>query len=101
MNSRLLRIEVIYALPDQAVRWKVLLPPGSTIADAIGATGLPLKCPDIEFPRTGVGVFGRLAALDRRLVDGDRVELYRPLASEPDESRRRRADQVKRSSGAR
>jgi putative ubiquitin-RnfH superfamily antitoxin RatB of RatAB toxin-antitoxin module len=38
-----------------------------------------------------VGVFGRSVAAQTQLADGDRVEIYRPLAQDPKEQRRRRA----------
>jgi len=38
-----------------------------------------------------VGVFGQLVALDYVLSEGDRVEVYRPLAISPAERRRQRA----------
>jgi len=38
-----------------------------------------------------VGIFGKRVSLETRLADGDRVEIYRPLAMDPKESRRRRA----------
>jgi putative ubiquitin-RnfH superfamily antitoxin RatB of RatAB toxin-antitoxin module len=37
------------------------------------------------------GIFGRRAALDVPLGDGDRVEIYRALKADPKEIRRRRA----------
>ena len=38
-----------------------------------------------------VGIFGRRVPPATRLADGDRVEIYRPLALDPKEQRRRRA----------
>jgi putative ubiquitin-RnfH superfamily antitoxin RatB of RatAB toxin-antitoxin module len=42
-----------------------------------------------------VGVFGQLVGLDHALSDGDRLEVYRPLAISPAERRRQRAAQRK------
>jgi putative ubiquitin-RnfH superfamily antitoxin RatB of RatAB toxin-antitoxin module len=38
-----------------------------------------------------VGVYGVRVALDTRLSNGDRVEIYRPLQADPKDLRRRRA----------
>ncbi len=38
-----------------------------------------------------VGMYGARVALDTRLSDGDRVEIYRPLQADPKDLRRRRA----------
>ena len=45
--------------------------------------------------RQRVGVFGKLAPLDRALSDGDRVEIYRPLVGDPKEIRRQLAAEGK------
>jgi putative ubiquitin-RnfH superfamily antitoxin RatB of RatAB toxin-antitoxin module len=86
-----IRVEVIYALPGGAEVAALRLPPGATVRDALERAGrLPLGAGK-------VGIFGRVAALDAKLADGDRVEIYRPLAIDPKEARRRRA--AKRRSG--
>jgi len=84
-----LSIEVVYALPGRQVLRRVALPGGSTVEDAIRASGL-LE----EFPEIGpnpVGVHGKLAGRDTLLRDRDRVEIYRPLRADPKEIRRARA----------
>lgn len=85
-------VEVVYVLPDKAHRVTLQLAPGSTIGQAIEASGLLERCPEIDLDRNNrVGVFGRLRHLNDRLADGDRVEIYRPLRADPKEARRRRA----------
>lgn len=81
-----MRIEVVYAQPRQAQAVRLELPAGATLRDAIAASGFALKGKDHAF-----GIFGKRAPLDRPLADGDRVEIYRPLAMDPKEARRRRA----------
>jgi putative ubiquitin-RnfH superfamily antitoxin RatB of RatAB toxin-antitoxin module len=46
-------------------------------------------------PEIAVGVFSQLVTLDHVLSEGDRVEVYRPLAISPAERRRQRAAQRK------
>jgi putative ubiquitin-RnfH superfamily antitoxin RatB of RatAB toxin-antitoxin module len=61
---------------------------GSTVADAIAASGILAQLPG--FVPAGIGIFGRRVESDTRLRDGDRVELYRPLRIDPKQARRNR-----------
>jgi putative ubiquitin-RnfH superfamily antitoxin RatB of RatAB toxin-antitoxin module len=42
-----------------------------------------------------VGIFGEICGRDRRLQDGDRVELYRSLIVDPKAARRARATAIR------
>ena len=84
-----LSIEVVYALPGRKVLRRVALPEGSTLADAIRASGLAGEFPEIGSARAGI--YGKPAAADSVLRDRDRVEIYRPLRADPKEVRRKRA----------
>lgn len=84
-----MRIEVVYALPQKQERILLELPVGSTVLDAIQASGLLQRLPPIEFGRAGV--WGRALSPQTKLRDRDRVELYRPLIADPKEIRRKRA----------
>lgn len=86
-----LQIEVVYSQRDNACCVNLTLASGSTLLQAIEASGLLNKFPGIDLDRNRVGVFGKLYPLDHVLSDGDRVEIYRPLLVDPKESRRRRA----------
>ena len=84
-----LSIEVVYAFPGRQVLRRVALPGGSTVEDAIRASGLLEEFPEIDPNR--VGIYGKVAGRDTRLRDRDRVEIYRPLRADPKEIRRARA----------
>ncbi|MDN5861872.1 MAG: RnfH family protein [Salinisphaera sp.] len=84
-------MEVIYAQPGHATCCRVDLPSGATVADAVSASGMLERHPEIQWPRTPVGVFGRRADPGSELEDGDRVEIYRTLLVDPKERRRLRA----------
>ena len=90
-----LHVEVAYARADRQFVIPLELPAGATLADAIHASGLLASCPEIDLDRQRVGVFGKLAPLDRALSDGDRVEIYRPLVGDPKEIRRQLAAEGK------
>ena len=87
MNA--LSIEVVYALPGRQVLRRVALPEGSSVEDAIRASGLLGEFLEIDPAR--VGIHGKPVSLDTALRDRDRVELYRPLRIDPKEARRTRA----------
>jgi putative ubiquitin-RnfH superfamily antitoxin RatB of RatAB toxin-antitoxin module len=44
-----------------------------------------------------VGIFGKVVQRDQPLQDGDRIEIYRPLAEEPKLARRNRVSKSGRS----
>lgn len=96
MSTPALRIEVVYAGPAGVVRRELRLNPGCTLGDALRASGVLESCPEIDLARNRVGIFGRLAAPDAPLRDGDRVEVYRPLIADPKDARRIRARSAKR-----
>lgn len=89
-----MQIEVVYALPHTHERVVLDLPPGSTVLDAVKASGLLQRLPQ---PGTGdLGVWGRAVAPQTRLRDRDRVEIYRRLIADPKEIRRERAAKIRK-----
>ena len=86
-----LRIEVVYALRDAQEVVALELPEGATLRAAIEASGLARRHRGIDPRRARAGIFGKQLPLDARLCDGDRVEIYRPLAADPKQARRQRA----------
>lgn len=90
-----LSIEIVYALPQKQELVSLRLPAGSTVQQAIEASGLMQKHPEIDLARNKVGVFGKLARLDTPLRAQDRVEIYRPLVADPKEVRKKRAEEGK------
>lgn len=94
--SEVVNVEVCYALPARQEVVKVQLPAGCTVHQAVEASGLLQKYPDISLDQANkVGVFGKLTRLDAVLRNLDRVEIYRPLIADPKEVRRRRAEEGK------
>jgi len=93
-----LRITVVYCAPGCEDLAELTLPAGATVADAIRASGVLDRRPEIVSAAPDVGIWGRACAMTQRLEDGDRVELYRPLTVDPKEARRVRAEVRRRRS---
>ena len=79
-----IQVEMAWSLaPRQVTTMALTLPAGSTLADALGLSGINtdgMEC----------GIWGRVKRPDQVLRDGDRIELYRPLLVDPKEARRLR-----------
>ncbi|WP_387690267.1 RnfH family protein [Photorhabdus sp. RM71S] len=90
-----INIEVVYALPDRQYLRTVKLTQGSTVEQAIVASGLLTLRNDIDLQKNKVGVYSRPVKLTDILEEGDRVEIYRPLLADPKEMRRKRAERAK------
>lgn len=84
-------VEVVFALPEKHDLSTVRLAAGATLGDALDASGVMQRNPEIRKTSWQFGIFGKAAGPEVRLADGDRVEIYRPLALDPKEARRRRA----------
>ncbi|MES1262864.1 MAG: RnfH family protein [Peristeroidobacter soli] len=84
------RCTVAFATPARQWLWTLSLPHEATVADALAAARAQSSEGEVPWD-ADVGIFGELC--DRTAVprDGDRIELYRPLTSDPKESRRERA----------
>ena len=84
-----MKIGIAYALPSRQVWLDVDVPEGATIMDAIERSNILKKFPEIDLEQQKVGVFSKISKLDAVLVDGDRVEIYRPIICDPKTVRRR------------
>lgn len=98
------RCVVAYATREHQYLWTVDLPKGATIADALevarglaaatlttAATRQDLQ--EVPWDLAPVGIFGEPRERQDVPDDGDRIEIYRPLLSDP---RQRRREKVRR-----
>jgi len=90
-SDGLLRATVVQAMPDHARCIAVDVPPGTTLAEAVAASGL-LKLEPLPPAVLDLGVFGRPQSPDTPVRDGDRIEVYRKLVVDPKTARRIRAE---------
>ncbi len=86
-----LTVQVCHALPGSAWIRSVTLPVGSTITQAVAASGFAAAFPGVDPFAQGVSIYGVLREPDHVLEPDDRVEILRALSFDPMESRRRRA----------
>jgi hypothetical protein len=84
-------VQVVYALPEAQEVVEVELEEGAPVEDALNASGIPARHPEIELRTQRIGVWGRPVTLATGLRDRDRVEIYRTLSADPKQARRRRA----------
>jgi putative ubiquitin-RnfH superfamily antitoxin RatB of RatAB toxin-antitoxin module len=100
------RCQVVYATRASQLTWTVELAETATVADALltarematrdlGAAAAL----DIPWESASVGIFGQVCARSTVPADGDRIEIYRPLAADPRERRRERVRTQRRASG--
>lgn len=90
-----IHVEVVYARPDRQEVASLTLPSGSTAGQAIEASGLLARYPEIDLTKNKLGIYAKLAKAETALRDRDRVEIYRPLIADPKEVRKQRAAEGK------
>jgi uncharacterized protein len=89
MKAPEVMVDVVFARPGRQILRRVRLPAGSTVEDALAASGL---AEELGNPSPGpVGIYGKAVSARTIVRDGDRVEIYRPLRADPKDLRRLRA----------
>jgi len=86
-----LRVEVVYALATAQDCVSLKLEVGAVARQAVGASGLIERHPELVAAHWRFGISGREVSPETPLHDGDRVEILRALEINPNEARRRRA----------
>ncbi len=97
-DGDLITVEVAYARPKQQKIIELLVEPGTTAYQAAERSGIVKVFPEIDLENAKMGIFGQALGTkglkpprEHELQPGDRVEIYRPLISDPKEVRRKRA----------
>lgn len=88
-------VEVAYALAEKQSLISLEVKEGSTLKEAIDASGILKQYRQIDLSKDRVGIFSKFATLDTVLREKDRVEIYRPLEADPKKIRKERAAQSK------
>ena len=96
MTAAPIRIEIVYAEPHRAIVKVLSLAAGSRITDALRLAALDPDFSGVDLANSPVGIFGKATGAEHALKDGDRIEIYRPLAADPTPARRARAQQARK-----
>ena len=95
-----MRIEVAYARPGGAIVRTYELAGTPTVGDALRTAAADPAFAGVDLMGSPIGVFGVSVRREHALSQGDRVEIYRPLALDPKAARRERAKQARALKGA-
>ena len=87
----MVEVEVVYAKPEEQAIITLTMPEDASVEDAIKASGLLERFPEIAMSELKVGIFGVTCKLDQPIRNVDRIEIYRALLHDPKEARRQRA----------
>ena len=91
MVESVVYVEVAFATSDKQLIIPVKLEQGASVQQAINESGMLNQFPEIDLTELKVGIFGKVCDLKKRVEQGDRVEIYRPLTQNPMDARRNRA----------
>lgn len=97
-DEEIITVEVAYARPEKQRIIVMNVPKGTTAQEVAEQSGIDKEFPEIDLSVVKMGIFGQALGTkglkkppEYQLAEGDRVEIYRPLKSDPKEARRRRA----------
>lgn len=94
-NENNITVEVAYALPSQQLIIPIQVSAETKAEEAIRASGILQKFPEIDLNTQKIGIFGKVSRLDAPLRHLDRIEIYRPLIIDQKEKRKQRAEEAK------
>ncbi|MGY5449551.1 RnfH family protein [Agarivorans sp. MS3-6] len=77
-------VSIAYATPAQQLCINVDVVQDSSVINALHQSGILELCPEIELDKQKLGIFGKFVTLESLLVEGDRIEIYRPITWQPD-----------------
>ncbi len=87
-----MNVGIAYADKFKRTWLKLEVPDGSTVREAIEFSGILKQFPDVDLENQAVGIFGKISKLDTKVVEGDRVEIYRAITADPETVERRDRD---------
>ncbi|MEY8766264.1 MULTISPECIES: RnfH family protein [Francisella] len=97
-----MKVEVIYALPNEQKSFYVESDDSMTVREAIIESKILDAYSELDIiENLKVGIYGQIVNLDHVLEDRDRVEIYRNLTIDPKQARMLRAEQKRKREGIR
>ncbi|QFQ32431.1 RnfH family protein [Buchnera aphidicola (Aphis fabae)] len=91
----MIQVTIIYALSEIQYIKTVYMKSNSTVKDAILASNLLSIVENIQFYKNNVGIYNKLVHLNKKIKNGDRIEIYRNLITDPKERRRNKHHSLK------
>ncbi len=93
MGVNKVKVEVAYATPEEQKIIVVDVVVGTSMYDAVVQSGITNTFPQINLDTDKMGIFGKAVKKpkEHQMVEGDRVEIYRPLIIDPKQARLNRA----------
>ena len=85
-----MKISIAYAIPGRQMLQSFEVAEGTTIQMAIADSGILEQLPQLDLRQRKIGIFGKLKAPETVLADGDRIEIYRAVTTDPKKVPRRR-----------
>jgi putative ubiquitin-RnfH superfamily antitoxin RatB of RatAB toxin-antitoxin module len=93
MSTAVIQAEVAYANPERQEILSIAVPEGTSVYEAVEKSGICERFPEIDLQQSVLGIFGKVVRAPREqvLLEGQRVEVYRPLKIDPKQARLNRA----------
>ena len=89
-----IKVEVVYALPEEQKVFALEGEQGITVEEAIKQSGILEVYPEINLQQNKTGIYGELVDLNTVLRNHGRIEIYRPLEIDPKAARKLRAERA-------
>jgi len=87
----MLQVTVAYSpAPREVFEEELGVAEGATVRDAVQASSLPARYPQLDWQAMTPGIWGRTAEWEQPVHALDRIELCRPLTVDPKIARRER-----------
>lgn len=96
-----MKVEVIYALPNEQKSFYVESEKAITVRQAIERSKILHTYSELSnaLDTLKVGIYGQIVDMDHQVSDKDRVEIYRDLTIDPKQARMLRAEQKRKREG--
>ncbi|MSR16808.1 MAG: RnfH family protein [Methylococcaceae bacterium] len=87
----MIKVEIAYAKPEKQVLISILVTENCTVGNAILESEILTQFSELNLDLLSLGIFSTPCTLEKKVEDGDRIEIYRPLQTDPKDARRQRA----------
>jgi len=84
----LITIEIVAALDEKHFMKRFQISKGTTVKQAIELSMIKEFYSKIDYSALKIGIYGKIISPENELQQGDRIEIYRPLAVDPKEKRK-------------